>query len=192
MRGSAAQVVCETTTGPIVVDVYHDWAPHGAQRFLEMVTSGFFSTRIGLFRAVKNFLCQTGVAGDPAEHKRWRAKGTIPDDPQWLPMQTSKKNLKRGFVSFAGGGKNSRGTEFFFAFRDLQLGGSPWEVPFGTLVGDASFHAMDRWYAGYGDMPGFGGHAPNQGRIYQQGVSYLENEFPDLDYIERCDVIHQR
>ena len=63
-------------------------------------------------------------------------------------------------------------------------------MPFGTLVGRESFEAMDRWYTGYGDMKAFGGSAPLQGRMYQQGRTYVEAEFPDLDWIEHCEILH--
>ena len=187
-RGASTRVRCETTAGPLDVDVFEGWAPLGARRWLDMVEEGFFSSRVGLFRAVKNFLCQTGVPGDPAVHKAWRARGRIKDDPQWLDMKGARRPLKRGYLAFAGSGPNSRTTEFFFAFRDLQLGGSPWEVPFGRLAGAHSFAAMDRFYAGYGDMKAFGGGAPAQGKIYNQGAAYLDAEFPELDFITSCAV----
>lgn len=183
---STTRVRCETTAGEILIDVHHDWSPHGSRRFLDMVNSGFFDTRVALFRAVENFLCQTGIAGDPDVDKAWKKKGTIPDDPQWLK---GPRPMKRGYLSFAGSGENSRTTEFFFAFKDLQLGSSPWEVPFGTLVQQSSFDTLDRFYVGYGDIPRFGGHAPNQGRIYKSGLSYLLPNFPNLDYIDRCEVV---
>mmetsp|Transcript_27662 Transcript_27662/g.95202 ORF Transcript_27662/g.95202 Transcript_27662/m.95202 type:complete len:89 (+) Transcript_27662:770-1036(+) len=83
------------------------------------------------------------------------------------------------------------GTEFFFAFRDLRLGASPWEVPFATLVGAESFAAMDRWYVGYGDIKAYGGTAPAQGRMYSGGLAYLQ-AWPDLDYIDHCEVAPAR
>ena len=187
-KRQTTRVKCATTAGPLLIDIYEGWAPLGAQRFLDMVRTGFFSSRVGLFRAVKNFLCQTGVPGDPSLHQQWRQKGRIKDDPQWLNLQGQKQPLKRGYLAFAGGGRDSRTTEFFFAFRDLKLGFQPWEVPFGTLVGEGSFAALDRFYAGYGDMGAFGGHAPAPGQIYKRGAAYLDAEFPLLDFITSCDV----
>lgn len=183
---NTTKVKCETTAGTLLIEVHHDWAPLGARRFLKMVNEGFFDTRVALFRAVENFLCQTGIAGDPQVQRQWRARGVIPDDPQWL---TGPKPMRRGYLSFAGSGPNTRSTEFFFAFRDLQLGRSPWEVPFAQLVGESSYHTLDAFYVGYGDLPVFGGQAPRQGLMYQQGLRYLEPNFPSLDYIDKCDVI---
>eukprot|EP00930_Biecheleria_cincta_P038381 TRINITY_DN26373_c0_g1_i1.p1 TRINITY_DN26373_c0_g1~~TRINITY_DN26373_c0_g1_i1.p1 ORF type:complete len:442 (-),score=59.75 TRINITY_DN26373_c0_g1_i1:178-1503(-) len=185
--GATSMVRCNTTAGPISIQVHEAWSPHGAKRFVDMVESGFFSTKVALFRAVRSFLCQTGISGDPSIHKVWSEKGTIEDDPQWLGLSLPNR-MKRGYVSFAGGGKDSRGTEFFFAFRDIPLGDSPWEVPFGTLVGDESFQTMDHWYTGYGDLQPFGGKAPDQTKMYSSGLSYLQRDFPEIDYITACTV----
>jgi len=185
--GIVSVVNCETTAGPITIAVHKAWSPRGAARFLDMVESGFFNTQVALFRAVRNFLCQTGISGDPAVHKLWVEKGKINDDPQWLD-QSVRGQMKRGYLSFAGGGTNSRSTEFFFAFRDIALGGSPWEVPFGTLVGDESFRTMDHWYTGYGDLAPFGGKAPDQGHMYKSGMSYLKKNYPEIDYITACNI----
>lgn len=46
---------------------------------------------------------------------------------QWLPKEPNR--FKRGLVSFAGGGKDSRGTEMFVAYSDTALGAAPHEVP---------------------------------------------------------------
>lgn len=188
--GATKIVRCNTTAGPLRIAVHDAWAPHGAKRFVDMVANGFFSTRVALFRAVRGFICQTGISGDPVMHKLWSQKGTIKDDPQWLDLSEPKR-MKRGYVSFAGGGENSRGTEFFFAFRDIALGDSPWEVPFGTLVGEESFQTMDHWYTGYGDMQAFGGKAPDQGKMYVSGISYLQKDFPEIDYITDCTISDQ-
>lgn len=185
---SVVRVHCDTTTGPLAIEVHREWAPQGARRFLDMVKEGFFSTKVALFRSVKGFLCQTGVAGDPSIHAAWEAKGPIEDDPQWLD-QEDERRMKRGYLSFAGGGANSRGVEFFFTYRDTSLGGSSWEVPFAKLVGHESFQSMDHWYTGYGDMAAFGGHAPDQARMYRVGLQYLEGSFPDIDYIIACRVV---
>lgn len=62
--------------------VYHSWSPLGAERFVGMVEDDFF-TDVALFRCVKNFLVQFGVAPDPASAKKayWQAQGRIKDDP---------------------------------------------------------------------------------------------------------------
>lgn len=61
--GPATLVCCNTTKGTLNIEVHPSWAPLGAERFLHMVNSNFFSTRVGLFRALEGFLVQFGLAG---------------------------------------------------------------------------------------------------------------------------------
>ena len=56
-------VCCNTTKGTLNIEVHPSWAPNGAERFLFMVKDGFFKTKVGLFRALKGFLVQFGLAG---------------------------------------------------------------------------------------------------------------------------------
>ena len=74
--------------------------------------------KVGLFRCVKNWIVQFGIAGDPAVGRKWRAAGSVRDDPQWLPADGDPEaRFKRGLLSFAGAGANSRATEMFLAFK---------------------------------------------------------------------------
>jgi hypothetical protein len=85
-KGPVTIVCCNTTKGPLSIEVHPNWAPNGANRFLFMVKDNFFSTNIALFRALKGFLVQFGIAGDPEVHKRYHSYGNLPDDPSWLPL----------------------------------------------------------------------------------------------------------
>ena len=85
-EGNITIVCCSTTKGEVTIAVHPTWAPLGAARFLDMVIEGFFSTKVGLFRSLKNFLVQFGLAGDPAVHKRFHEKGNLKDDISWLPL----------------------------------------------------------------------------------------------------------
>jgi hypothetical protein len=66
--------------------VYPKWAPIGAQRFLDMVHDKFFSSKIAMFRALKGFLVQFGLSGDPEIQRQWHRRGNLKDDPSWLPL----------------------------------------------------------------------------------------------------------
>jgi hypothetical protein len=68
-EGDVTLVCCNTTKGFMTIAVHPTWAPVGAQRFLDMVNDNFFSTKIGLFRAMKGFLVQFGLAGDTEVQK---------------------------------------------------------------------------------------------------------------------------
>jgi peptidyl-prolyl cis-trans isomerase A (cyclophilin A) len=133
---------------------------------------------IALYRSVSKFLTQFGVSDNP-EKKHWHNE-LILDDPKGEPI------LKH-YLSFAGGGPNTRSTQLFIAFEDLDfLGKSPWEVPFGVVTtgGDV----VDSWYTGYGDMPPWG-HGPDQGKLHNRGNSYIRSEYPLIDFIIDCSVL---
>ncbi len=116
---------CETTKGALKIEVHRHWAPLGADRFIELVKDGFY-TDIAFFRSVKGFLTQFGISEDPAK-KHWHRE-VIKDDPN-LHL-----GIKKNVISFAGGGPNTRSTQLFIAFEDLDfLGKEPWETPFGNI-----------------------------------------------------------
>ena len=54
-------VCCDTTKGPLNAVVHEKWAPRGAQRFLNMVQSGYFNAGVPLMRCIQGFLCQFGT-----------------------------------------------------------------------------------------------------------------------------------
>eukprot|EP00928_Gymnodinium_smaydae_P023068 TRINITY_DN19182_c0_g1_i1.p1 TRINITY_DN19182_c0_g1~~TRINITY_DN19182_c0_g1_i1.p1 ORF type:complete len:477 (+),score=47.38 TRINITY_DN19182_c0_g1_i1:64-1431(+) len=175
-------VDCGTTKGNMTIAIFQNWAPHGVTRFLELVEDGFFSTMVALFRVSPNFITQFGISGDPTVTRKWRQKGTIPDDPHW-----QKRGFNRGWLSFAGSGSNSRTTQLFVAMGDSGLGEALHEVPLGRVV--QGMESVDRWYPGYGELQVFGGRAPDQGRLEREGLSYTKREYPDLDYITSCRIV---
>ena len=67
------------------IAVHESWAPLGAKNFLDMVTTGFFSSKVAFFRALKGFLVQFGLSGDPTVQKRFDERykngGRLRDDP---------------------------------------------------------------------------------------------------------------
>jgi len=185
---SSVMVECSSSTGSIYIEVFKSWAPIGANRFLELVNTDFFSSKVALYRVVSNFVVQFGINGDSSVTQKWDGK-LIKDDEQWLkrPMK-----FEKGFISFAGGGPNSRNTQLFISLARIDLGEAPHEVPFGRLISAESFKTMAKWYNGYGELSVFGGHAPDPDRMLREGVSYTEKEFPKLDYISECRVLNNK
>jgi len=174
---TATKVHCSTTKGDFSLAVYPEWAPLGAARFLELVEDGFY-TDIALYRCVDKFLVQFGITENP-EKKHWHFK-TIEDDPNL------HKGIKKHYLSFAGGGANTRSTQLFIAFEDLDfLGKAPWEVPFGEVIDGGS--VVDSFYKGNGDIPPFG-KGPDQQMIHKQGNAYIRQNFPHTDFIRSCYV----
>lgn len=171
-------VSCMTTKGPIKIEVVPEWAPHGAKRFLELVQDNFY-TNIAFFRCVKGFLTQFGLSTDTSQ-KHWHYKA-IPDDPH------SGRPINKYVVSYAGSGPNSRSTQLFFAFEDLNfLGKAPWEVPFGHIID--GFEVLDDLYKGYGDIPPYGTGPDQQIIQTPEGAQYLKENYPELDYLVQCSI----
>ena len=163
--GLMTLVCCQTTKGVLNIAVHPQWAPIGAENFLTMVESKFFSSKVPLFRALKGFLVQFGLSGDPAvqrsfEKMHMKGRGGLLDDPQWLPQgppgrvnQEGVKRFRKGYMAYAGAGKNSRGTQLIMSFEDNEYlgGGSPWEVPWGHLFGPKSYETLQSIYTKYGE-----------------------------------------
>jgi len=169
-----------TSKGDFVVEAHRAWAPNGADRFYNLVKLGFFDdTRF--FRAIRDFMVQFGIPGDPQVSAQWE-KAQIPDDP------VTQSNL-RGFVTFAQTGRpNSRTTQIFIVFENrssLDAGGF---APFAKVT--RGMDVVDSLYKGYGEgAPS--GHGPAQDRIQSEGNAYLDSDFPKLDRILTARIVEQ-
>ena len=63
------RVKFETSQGDIIVEATRSWAPHGVDRFHELVRMGYF-TESRFFRVVPQFIAQFGVHRDYDVHRR--------------------------------------------------------------------------------------------------------------------------
>jgi cyclophilin family peptidyl-prolyl cis-trans isomerase len=173
------RVQLDTSKGAIVIEVHRDWAPHGADRFFELVTSGYYDdTRF--FRVVAGRWAQFGINGDPQTSTAWRSK-TIPDDP---PRQSNV----RGTVAFAFAVPNGRTTQVYIALSDLSATqDAQGFAPFGRVV--EGLDVVDRLNAEYGENSGSGIRAGRQGPLFDGGNAYIDREFPRLDRIIRARVV---
>jgi cyclophilin family peptidyl-prolyl cis-trans isomerase len=167
----------DTTKGKFTVEVTRSLAPNGADRFYNLVRSGYF-TDVAFFRVVPGFMCQFGINGDPAVSAKWR-EATIPDDPV-------KGSNTRGTITFATAGPNTRTTQLFINFADNTFLDGQGFAPFGKVT--EGMDVVDKIYSGYGDGPP-GGIGPNQGRIQMEGNAYLKKDFPNLDYIKSATIV---
>ena len=167
----------ETSKGDVVIEVHRDWAPLGADRFYNLVRSGYFDG-VRFFRVIPGFMAQFGIHGDPQVAAAWR-DATIPDDPV-------REHNARGTVSFATAGPGTRTTQLFINYSDNgRLDGMGFS-PFGRVV--EGLDVVDRLYGGYGEgAPG--GRGPDQSTIQAQGNAYLERAFPELDYVKRAEIV---
>jgi len=169
-------VELDTTKGAIVIDVRREWAPHGADRFYELVQNGYYND-VAFFRVIGGFMAQVGISGDPALNAEWREK-RIPDDPV-------KASNARGTVTFATSGPDSRTTQFFINFTDNSRLDGMGFAPFGKVKDMAPVEAL---YDGYGEGAPRG-RGPSQGQLQAMGNAYLRESFPKLDYIKGAKII---
>src|SRR5881296_1675163 len=167
----------ETSKGDVVIEVQRDWAPLGADRFYNLVRSGYFDG-VRFFRVIPGFMAQFGIHGDPQVAAAWR-DATIPDDPV-------REHNARGTVSFATAGHGTRTTQLFINYGDNSRLDGMGFAPFGQVV--AGMDVVDHLYGGYGEgAPG--GRGPDQGRMQVEGNAYLERDFSQLDQVKRATIV---
>jgi peptidyl-prolyl cis-trans isomerase A (cyclophilin A) len=164
------RVAFETSRGPFVVQVSRALSPKGADRFYELVQSKFFDDA-RFFRVVPGFVAQFGINDKPKVNDAWDAK-TIPDEPV-------KETNARGTIVFATSGPDSRSHQLFINLVDNGRLDAMGFAPFGRVV--EGMGVVDSLYADYGETP-------DQHMIQTLGNSYLERNFPKLDYIKSTRV----
>ena len=169
--GETFRVKFETTKGDFIVEVHPNWAPKGAAQIRKLVEAKFYD-ECRFFRVVPNFMVQFGINGDPEVQAKWR-DAMIPDDPQ-------VKSNKRGFVTFANAGQGTRTAQIFVNFKDngsLDAQGFP---PFGEVI--EGMNVVDAINSQYGEQP-------KQNHIQSAGNVYLNDAFPNLDYIKTARIV---
>ena len=160
----------DTSVGPFVVLVHRVWAPKGADRFYNMVKYGFLDN-CRFFRVLPNFMVQFGLNGDPTIQAPWR-NANLQDDP------VTQSN-RRGTITFATAGPNTRTTQLFINFKDNAGLDRQGFAPFGEVV--SGMEAVDKINAEYKEQP-------NQELIQRQGNAYLTKQFPRLDYVKKATI----
>src|SRR5436190_8781130 len=176
---SIFRVKFDTSKGSFVVEVHRSLAPLGADRFYNLVKHGFYDDS-RFFRVIDGLVAQAGMNGDAAIQSAWSG-AVIPDDPR-------KESNRRGTLTFASAGPNSRSTQFFINLSEnAKLFDRQGLAPFGSVV--SGLDVVDSLYSGYGEGAprGFG---PEQSRITAEGNAYLKKAFPKLDYVQRTTLVH--
>ena len=166
-----------TGRGEFIIEVHRAWAPHGADRFYNLVRHGFYDD-VRINRVVPGFIAQWGVSGRPAVTRVWKHR-TIPDDP------VRQSNL-RGFVAFAMTGPDTRTTQVFVSLVDNARLDAQGFAPFGRVI--RSMDVVSALYGGYGEDAGGGMRAGRQGPIEVEGNAWLDREYPRLDRIIRARI----
>ena len=166
----------DTSKGAFVIEVVRDWAPNGADRFYNLVKNGFYDN-VRFFRVISGFMVQFGISGDPKISSPWR-EARIPDDPV-------KQSNKRGFITYAMAGPNTRTSQVFINFGDNDGLDRQGFSPFGRVV--TGMNVVDSLNAEYGEGAPRG-RGPDQGRIQMEGNAYLTKDFGRLDFVKKATI----
>eukprot|EP00929_Paragymnodinium_shiwhaense_P030989 TRINITY_DN1745_c0_g1_i1.p2 TRINITY_DN1745_c0_g1~~TRINITY_DN1745_c0_g1_i1.p2 ORF type:complete len:268 (-),score=63.43 TRINITY_DN1745_c0_g1_i1:151-858(-) len=152
--------------GQFTVRIHPEWAPIGARRFQDLVAGNILKDA-RFFRVVPDFMVQFGIPADPSVAKTWEAK-TLSDDP------VTQSN-KRGMMTYATAGPNTRTSQMFINFKDNSFLDGQGFAPFAEVVNGMDI--VDKIQNKYGEQP-------DQGRIQGEGNKYLASDFPELSYVE--------
>ena len=173
-----SRVRFETTQGAFVLEVRHDWAPRGADRFLELVRTRFFDDS-RFFRVREKYIAQFGIAGDPAVTRKWKDR--------YFPDDSVRTSNVRGTFAFAMTGPNLRNTQIYINLVDnRQLDAQGFSAVGQVIEG---MEVVDRLYSGYGEDAGGGLRLGKQQRMLEEGNKHLDVDFPKLDRLVRASIV---
>ena len=170
----STKIRLETTAGEVLIDVYPQAAPNAAQRFVELVESGFYDDT-PISRVVPGFVAQFGVNWREP-HKAWKDRH-FDDDPTTFA-------LERGTLAFAKAGANTNSTQVFINFRENNRLADPQYnfTVFGKVVG--GMDVVDK-FVQVGDPSG----GLDQQRLWLDGGTYLDSLTTKPTMIERAVVV---
>ena len=166
----------DTSKGVFVIQVNRAWAPNGADRFYNLVKNGYYDN-VRFFLVIPGFMVQFGIHGDPGVSAQWR-QAQIPDD------KVTQSN-KRGYVTFATAGPNTRTTQVFINFGDNAGIDGQGFSPFGQVI--QGMDVVDRLNPEYGEGAPRG-RGPDQGRLQQEGNAYLQKDFSRMDFVRKATI----
>jgi peptidyl-prolyl cis-trans isomerase A (cyclophilin A) len=166
----------DTSKGVFVVEVTRDWAPNGADRFYNLVKNGFYDN-VRFFRVISGFMVQFGISGDPKISAPWR-EARIADDPV-------KQSNKRGYITYAMAGPNTRTSQVFINFGDNANLDNSGFSPFGRVI--SGMDVVDKLNAEYGEGAPRG-RGPDQSRVQTEGNAYLQRDFGRLDFVKKATI----
>src|SRR2546427_9587334 len=166
-------VALTTSRGPFTLVVHRAWAPQGADRFYALVKGGFYDGA-RFFRVVRGFVVQFGLPADPQLGRAWSSQLLL-DDPV-------RHTNRRGTVTFASAGPNTRTTQLFINLADNARLDALGFSPIGQVA--EGLGIVDSLYGQYGERP-------SQDSIRLQGDPYLTRAYPNLDRIRAATIVRE-
>jgi peptidyl-prolyl cis-trans isomerase A (cyclophilin A) len=167
------KVKFDTSKGEFIVEVTRAWAPNGADRFYNLVKNGFYDN-CKFFRNIEGFMVQFGINGNP-KISAAMMRARIKDDP-------AKQSNTRGYITFAMAGPDTRTTQLFINFGDNSSLDTKGFSPFGKVT--KGMNVVDSLYNQYGGKP-----SDAQPQIQAEGNTFLEKNFPKLDFIKTATIV---
>ena len=172
LKGKGADHVGEFT-----IQTRPDWAPIGAERFEALVSDNFYDGA-RIFRVLIGFVCQFGISEDPLKQAEWDAQ-PLEDDPVIV-------SNKRGTITFATAGPNTRTTQVFVNTVNNKRLDKMGFSPFGEVID--GMDVVDKFYSGYGEGAPEGS-GPSQSKMEEYGGDYVDKEFPLLSYFTKVEFV---
>lgn len=167
----------ETTKGPFEVEIERKNSPNAVDRFYQLLKHGYFDDAI-FYRVLPQYIAQFGNT-DQATADQWRAV-KIPDEPVVLPN-------KKGTISFARFGKETRDLELFINVNDnpeldtAVIDGVKGYPGLGRVT--RGMEVVQKLYSGYNERT-----MNDSQRMYSDRRDFLVT-YPNLDQIKTARVI---
>lgn len=170
----------ETTKGNFEIEVERKHSPAAADRFFQLVSHGYYDNAI-FYRVLPQYIAQFGNTNE-AVMRQWQAF-KIPDEPVLMPN-------KKGTVTFARHGKESRDLEVFINLNDnpeldtAVVDGVKGYPAFGRVT--KGMEVVESLYSGYGERS-----MAAAGTMYANRSNFLQT-FPNLDLIRNVYLIAEK
>ncbi|MEQ9317624.1 MAG: peptidylprolyl isomerase [Polyangiaceae bacterium] len=172
----------DTTVGSFTVKCDRSWAPHGADRFFNLVKIGYFDD-VAFFRAVKGFVVQFGIHGDPAVNAAWKKTNLTPDVVHASNEEGTLTFAQAGSPAAPGKTADSRTVQLFFNLTDNSRLDAMGFAPLCKVTAN-ELDVVKRIHTGHGETAG-----RDQSNIQAEGNAYLRQKYPELDYIRSARVV---
>jgi peptidyl-prolyl cis-trans isomerase A (cyclophilin A) len=169
----------ETTQGNFDVAVKREYSPAAADQFYTLVKGGYYKN-VPFYRVVPNFVAQFGQI-DTMQNAAW-SKVVVPDEPVL-------HGNKKGALSFARSGINSRACDLFINLKDnnrldtVDYNGVKGFPAFGDVI--SGMDVVEKLYSGYGD-------ATMSKEELLANRKAFDAEFPKIDVIKKASVIAKK
>jgi cyclophilin family peptidyl-prolyl cis-trans isomerase len=167
----------ETSKGNFDVQVTREWSPKAADRFYQLVKHGFYNNAL-FYRVVPNFVAQFGNT-DTTTFNKWM-QYKLPDEPV---VHSNKK----GAISFARSGKETRGRELFINLNDntrldtVVANGVKGYPPFGDVI--SGMDVVLSLNSSHGNNT-----LSHVNEMYKSRFEFLKT-FPGLDSVKKAYVV---